>query len=187
MLRTGVLRASHRRPATTLHTNAIRRPPTCLAVSQHLPQQQQQRRHEHAISNPTLAGIEKRWEEMQPQDQAELWMQLRDRMKTDWHELTWQEKKASYWIAFGPHGPRAVAPPGENWRVFYATMLGVGIAIVIFAIQRQFAKPGPSTMTREWQEASNELMKAQKTEPITGVSSEGYTGKGLVQSRPAGK
>jgi cytochrome c oxidase subunit 4 len=49
---------------------------------------------EHAIANPTLAGIEKRWEAMPPQEQAELWMQLRDRMKVDWHEMTLQEKKA---------------------------------------------------------------------------------------------
>ena len=49
---------------------------------------------EHAIANPTLAGIEKRWESMPPQEQADLWMQLRDRMKVDWHELTLQEKKA---------------------------------------------------------------------------------------------
>lgn len=49
---------------------------------------------EHAISNPTLAGIEKRWEAMPPQEQAELWMQLRDRMKVNWHDLTLQEKKA---------------------------------------------------------------------------------------------
>ena len=54
----------------------------------------QQSRSAHAISNPTLAGIEKRWEGMPPQEQAELWMQLRDRMKVDWNELTLQEKKA---------------------------------------------------------------------------------------------
>ena len=48
----------------------------------------------HAISNPTLAGIEKRWEKMSPQEQADLWMALRDRMKNDWHELTLQERKA---------------------------------------------------------------------------------------------
>jgi len=41
-----------------------------------------------------LAGIEKRWEQMNPQEQADLWMALRDRMKIDWHELTLQEKKA---------------------------------------------------------------------------------------------
>lgn len=48
----------------------------------------------HAISNPTLANIEKRWEGMPPQEQAELWMTLRDRMKVDWTELTPAEKKA---------------------------------------------------------------------------------------------
>lgn len=31
---------------------------------------------------------------MPPQEQAELWMQLRDRMKTNWSELTYAEKKA---------------------------------------------------------------------------------------------
>lgn len=48
----------------------------------------------HAISNPTLANIEKRWETMPLQEQAELWMALRDRMKGSWSELTLQEKKA---------------------------------------------------------------------------------------------
>jgi hypothetical protein len=54
----------------------------------------QQTRQAHAISNPTLANIEKRWEAMPPQEQAELWMALRDRMSADWNELTLQEKKA---------------------------------------------------------------------------------------------
>jgi hypothetical protein len=31
---------------------------------------------------------------MPPQEQAELWMALRDRMSADWNELTLQEKKA---------------------------------------------------------------------------------------------
>ena len=57
-------------------------------------QAQQQTRKAHAISNPTLANIEKRWEGMPPQEQADLWMALRDRMKVDWNELTMQEKKA---------------------------------------------------------------------------------------------
>jgi hypothetical protein len=31
---------------------------------------------------------------MPPQEQADLWMSLRDRMKVDWKEMTMQEKKA---------------------------------------------------------------------------------------------
>jgi predicted Fe-S protein YdhL (DUF1289 family) len=53
-----------------------------------------QTRRAHAISNPTLANIVKRWEAMPPQEQADLWMALRDRMKVDWTEMTLQEKKA---------------------------------------------------------------------------------------------
>lgn len=48
----------------------------------------------HAISKPTLANIEKRWEGMPLQEQADLWMTLRDRMKGNWKELTAQEQKA---------------------------------------------------------------------------------------------
>ena len=48
----------------------------------------------HAISNPVLADIEKRWDDMPPQEQANLWMSIRDRLKVDWHDLTLNEKKA---------------------------------------------------------------------------------------------
>lgn len=38
-------------------------------------------------------------------------------------------------------------------------MAAVGLAGVIFAIMRQFANPPPRTMTREWQEKTNEYLK----------------------------
>jgi len=146
----------------------------------------QQRRADssHAISNPTLAGIEKRWETMAPQEQANLWMQLRDRMKNDWNGLTLQERKAAYWIAFGPHGPRALPPPGEGLRVFWYTLAGVGVSLGLFMFIHSLANPAPESMTREWQEASNEYLKSQNSEPITGISSENYKGPGMIQSKP---
>ncbi|EAA34212.1 cytochrome-c oxidase chain V precursor [Neurospora crassa] len=137
------------------------------------------------ISNPTLANIEKRWEQMPMQEQAELWMALRDRMKGNWADLTLQEKKAAYYIAFGPHGPRALPPPGEQKKVLAYTVAGVFLSFVIFATMRAFAKPPPATMTKEWQEATNEFLKAQKSDPLTGLTSEGYNGKGHVQSPSA--
>ncbi|KAJ4410939.1 Cytochrome c oxidase subunit 5B, mitochondrial [Gnomoniopsis sp. IMI 355080] len=138
----------------------------------------------HAISNPTLANIEKRWEGMPLQEQAELWMALRDRMKENWSDLTIQEKKAAYWIAFGPHGPRAEAPPDEGKKVALGVFVGVFASLVIFASTRMFAKPAPHTMNKEWQEAANEYLKEQKAEPFTGYSSPDYKGKGQVQSPP---
>jgi len=145
----------------------------------------QQSRSAHAIANPTLAGIEKRWEGMPPQEQAELWMQLRDRMKVDWHELTLQEKKAAWWIAFGPHGPRAEAPPGEWTKIILYTTIGVAVSAALFLLMHSFARPPPKTMTKEWQEATNEYLKKERSNPIYGISSEGYKGKGHVQSKSA--
>ncbi|RYP51276.1 hypothetical protein DL768_003373 [Monosporascus sp. mg162] len=138
----------------------------------------------HAISNPTLANIEKRWEGMPSTEQAELWMSLRDRMKENWSELTLQEKKAAYWIAFGPHGPRAQAPPDEPRKVAMYTAIGVLFSFAIFATMRAFGGPAPRTMNKEYQEASNEFLKNQGAEPLTGLSSDSYKGKGMVQSPP---
>ncbi|KAK0385589.1 hypothetical protein NLU13_6767 [Sarocladium strictum] len=136
------------------------------------------------ISNPTLANIEKRWEGMPLQEQADLWMALRDRMKGSWTELTVQEQKAAYWIAFGPHGPRAVDPPGTGARVAWGVAIGLGVSFAIFGTIRMFAKPAPHTMTKEYQEMSNEFLINQKSDPLTGISSEGYSGPGMIQSPP---
>lgn len=105
-------------------------------------------------------------------------------MKANWAELTVQEKKAAYYIAFGAHGPRALPPPGEGWKVAGYTALGVGVSLALFVAIRLFAKGSPGTMNKEYQEATNEYLKAQNSEPISGISSEGYTGKGMIQSAP---
>lgn len=89
----------------------------------------------------------------------------------------------AYWIAFGPHGPRALPPPGETKRVVMYTIAGVGISFALFWGIRQLARPPPKTMSREWQEKTNEYLKEQKVEPITGYASEGYKGPGAIQSK----
>ncbi|KAJ6112940.1 cytochrome c oxidase subunit IV-domain-containing protein [Penicillium capsulatum] len=122
-----------------------------------------------------------------PQEQAELWMQLRDRMKVDWHQMTLQEKKAAYWIAFGPHGPRAQAPKGEGWKIFFKVAQLTAVSVALFYFVHAFAGKQPKTMSKEWQEASNEYAKAEKMNPIHGISKEGYEGPGFVQSPPAEK
>lgn len=65
----------------------------------------------------------------------------------------------AYWIAFGAHGPRAQDPPGEGWKVASMTIGLVGISCAIFAFIRYFAKGSPSTMTQEYQEATNEYLR----------------------------
>jgi hypothetical protein len=65
----------------------------------------------------------------------------------------------AYWIAFGPHGPRALPEPGENWKVFGYTMIGLGVSLVLFLALRAGAGPAPQSMTKEWQEATNERLR----------------------------
>ncbi|KAH7089890.1 cytochrome c oxidase subunit IV-domain-containing protein [Paraphoma chrysanthemicola] len=174
MLRSSLARAS-RSSAAVIPSTATR---TALPRAAPVACQLQQTRQAHAISNPTLANIEKRWEDMPPQEQADLWMSLRDRMKVDWKEMTLQEKKAAYYIAFGPHGPRRPPPPDEGRNVFFLSAGVIAAAFAVFAFTRMFASPiRPRTMTKEWQEASEEYLKAQGSEPITG-----YKGM-LVQSK----
>jgi cytochrome c oxidase subunit 4 len=71
----------------------------------------------------------------------------------------------AYWIAFGAHGPRAVAPPGEGWKVLGYTLAGVLVSFGIFAGVRSFARGPPATMTKEYQEASNEYLLVRSPLP----------------------
>jgi cytochrome c oxidase subunit 4 len=65
----------------------------------------------------------------------------------------------AYYIAFGAHGPRALPPPGEGWKVAMYTAVGVGVSLALFVTIRAFANPAPHTMNKEYQEATNEYLK----------------------------
>ena len=65
----------------------------------------------------------------------------------------------AYFIAFGPHGPRAEPPPGIGWWYAKWTTAAFALACVLLVIIRSFAGPPPSTMNKEWQEATNEYLK----------------------------
>lgn len=67
----------------------------------------------------------------------------------------------AYWIAFGPHGPRAQAPKGEGWRIFFKVAQLTAASVGVFYLVHMFAKPQPKTMSKEWQEASNEYAKVR--------------------------
>jgi cytochrome c oxidase subunit 4 len=68
----------------------------------------------------------------------------------------------AYYIAFGPHGPRRPPPPGEGRQVFFISAGCVAAAFTLFAFTRMFANPvRPRTMTKEWQEASEEYLKVR--------------------------
>ena len=75
----------------------------------------------------------------------------------------------AYWIAFGPHGPRALPPPGEGRMIFGYTMLGVGVAFVLFFLIRSQARPPPGTMNQQYQEATNEYLRVTSSFPSCNI------------------
>ncbi|KAF5357742.1 hypothetical protein D9756_001173 [Leucocoprinus leucothites] len=132
----------------------------------------------------SLSNVEASWTKLTPEEKASVHQQLEAVQKKPWNDLTIDEKKAAYYVAFGPHGPRApTSQPGDSLKIVLYTTALVAVAGSLFFALRNFATPPPKTMTKEWEEASNERALEMKLNPITGISSEGYKGKGFVQSK----
>ncbi|GJJ75264.1 cytochrome c oxidase subunit 4 [Entomortierella parvispora] len=130
-----------------------------------------------------LANLELRWKTLSAQEQGSLTKQLEAAQAGDWSKMTLEQKKAAYWVAFGPHGARTpLTGPNHGLKVLAGTAAVVAAAGGLFLWIRAKGGEKPSTMTKEWQEASNEYARANKINPITGVSSESYKGAGFVSS-----
>jgi len=86
-----------------------------------------------------------------------------DRLFAVLADMLW---RTAYYIAFGAHGPRALPPPGEGWRVAGYTAVGVAVSFALFVTLHMFARGPPSTMTKEYQEATNEYLKVCLARPI---------------------
>ncbi|KAI0723794.1 cytochrome c oxidase subunit IV-domain-containing protein [Cerioporus squamosus] len=128
-----------------------------------------------------LSNVEAMWERLSTDEQLVIHQQLEELQKKDWKTLSIDEKKAAYYVAFGPHGPRApVNPPGTLPKVFAGVAACIAATAVIFFSIRASAPAPPRTLTKEWEEASNERALEQKSNPIHGISSEGYSGPGFV-------
>ena len=92
--------------------------------------------------------------------------------------------ETAYYIAFGAHGPRALPPPGEGWKIAGYTTLGIGVSFALFVVIRMFGKGSPATMTKEYQEATNEYLKVCFPDVPLALAS---TGRGSRKDVSCGK
>ncbi|CAG8503724.1 14997_t:CDS:2 [Dentiscutata heterogama] len=139
-------------------------------------------RNASTISNPTIANIENQWKSLSETEKSNLIKKLEELQKQDWNKLSIDDKRAAYYVSFGPHGPREpLTGPGHTSKVFIGVggVLAASLGILLFT--KKAVPEHPRTLTKEWQEATNEKMRRQKADPITGISSEGYKGKGYVE------
>ncbi|KAI9304467.1 cytochrome c oxidase subunit IV [Cunninghamella echinulata] len=134
-------------------------------------------------STVAVQNLEARWKTLSTAEQNTIAKQLEEAQKADWKALSVDEKKASYYIAFGPHGPREpITGPGHTAKVLGGVAGVLAVSGGLFALIRSGGKETPRTLTKEWQEATNEYLKSQNSNPISGISSEGYKGTGYVSN-----
>ncbi|KAF9922303.1 Cytochrome c oxidase subunit 5A [Modicella reniformis] len=134
-----------------------------------------------ATSEIPLTNLELRWKTLSTQEQTSLAKHLEQVQAGDWTKMTLEQKKAAYWVAFGPHGARTpLTGPNHGLKVAAGTTGALGVSVALYYWIRSKGSERPSTTTKEWQEASNEYARANKINPISGVSSENYKGDGFV-------
>ncbi|POY72958.1 putative Cytochrome-c oxidase [Rhodotorula taiwanensis] len=120
----------------------------------------------------SLGNIEASWKSLTPTEQEQTFKHLEELQKKDWKELSLDEKKAAYYVAFGPHGPREPIQ-AETGKTVVGVTAAVAVAGLIFYFVRKGGKETPATLTREWQEAADERLREQNSDPFTGASAKG--------------
>jgi cytochrome c oxidase subunit 4 len=139
-------------------------------------------RHAHALSKPTLAHLDKRWEAMSEEERQDIIEQLAERQKGPWSELTEYEKKAAWFISYGAWGPRRpVHAPGDTRKILLGVLGIMGAAGALFATFRLAAPAPPRTLSKEWQEASNEILAENNANPFTGHNQIQSPSRGLPE------
>ncbi|CAO3596963.1 unnamed protein product [Absidia cylindrospora] len=135
-------------------------------------------------STVAVQNLEGRWKTLSTAEQNTIAKQLEEVQKADWKAISADEKKAAYYIAFGAHGPREpLTGPNHTAKVIGGTLAVIAVSGALFAFIRSQGKETPMTVNKEWEAATNEYLKSQNSNPISGISSEGYKGTGYVVSK----
>ncbi|CAO3586798.1 unnamed protein product [Absidia cylindrospora] len=134
-------------------------------------------------SSVATRDIPKKWTTLSSAEQNTIAKQLEELQKGDWKQLSKEDKAACYYVSFGPHGPREpIHKEGNAIKVLGGVSGVLAISYALFYISQLNGQEVPHTMTKEWEEATNEYLKSQNSNPISGISSEDYKGSGYVSN-----
>ncbi|KAF5092796.1 hypothetical protein D0Z03_002690 [Geotrichum reessii] len=80
---------------------------------------------------PDLVHLNKRWDKLDPLEQEEVALYLEQRMRSEWNELTLDEKKAAMFISYGPWGPRTPQQPNpvKGYDIFIKIVVGIMVGV----------------------------------------------------------
>ncbi|KAI8923290.1 cytochrome c oxidase subunit IV-domain-containing protein [Entophlyctis helioformis] len=124
-----------------------------------------------AVSNAALTQLETRWSKLPEAEQGAIADYLAEAQKGDWKAMTLEQKRAAYYIAYGSYGARTPSDPVLRTKV--ASWIA-GISVVSLALWTYWEKTKiqPSTMTKEWREATEKWSIENKLNPHLGPYAE---------------
>lgn len=98
----------------------------------------------------------------------------------DWNKMSLDEKKAAYFLAWGPKEEPNTA---FNQAVLVRTLLILGGTVAFYyALVKYFrSKKNLPTLTPEWKQATKERLIKERASPYTGVSSHVFTKEGIKE------
>ncbi|KAJ3086027.1 Cytochrome c oxidase subunit 5A [Quaeritorhiza haematococci] len=118
-----------------------------------------------------LEGLETRWSKLPECEQGAIADRLYEKEKGDWRNMTLEEKRAAYFIAYGPYGARTPRDPSTHYRVAGWTTFFVLMSFGMWHYWFTYVTPKLPTTTPEWQEATVQRSIEQKQNPFTGAYS----------------
>ncbi|TPX66706.1 hypothetical protein SpCBS45565_g04292 [Spizellomyces sp. 'palustris'] len=126
-------------------------------------------RRQHTVSPAALSQIETRWAKLPECEQGAVADYLAEKQKGDWKNLTLDEKRAAYWIAYGPYGARTPIDPAMKWKVLGWSSFFLSVTVGLWVYWTKEVVPTLRTHNKEWKEEEERRAIENKQNPYTGV------------------
>ncbi|KAJ3058761.1 Cytochrome c oxidase subunit 5A [Podochytrium sp. JEL0797] len=119
-------------------------------------------------SSASIAQIETRWGKLPEAEQGAIADRLAVAEKGDWKQMSNEEKRAAYYIAYGDHGARNQRDPNLTKAVMAWSSVFVVLAVGMYSWW-ETQKPVLRTMTPEWKAAEDARAIELKQNPFQGA------------------
>lgn len=115
-----------------------------------------------------LEGIESRWVKLPECEQAVVADRLALKQLGDWKNLTLEEKRAAYFIAYGPYNSRLPWDPLFKWKVIGWCSFFLGLTGVCWYSYQYLYVPKRKEQSEEWIKKVEEYSIENKANPFSG-------------------
>ncbi|KAJ3332474.1 Cytochrome c oxidase subunit 5A [Blyttiomyces sp. JEL0837] len=120
------------------------------------------------VSPFSIAALETRWGKLPEAEQGAIADRLSALQKGDWKQMSLDEKRAAYFIAYGPYGARNPPDPALKWSVLGYSTFFVAVSYGLY-LWWETQKPIVPTMNPEWKAAEDKIAIEEKQNPFKGA------------------